>query len=130
MLFPETLNPKSLTMSRLTRLRCLCTPFLFLSLGFFLVPRRATFSGFAESWRRCHPVIRDNETDWKSIALLSKVQNSASRDPEDETMFTPPNHKVRKIGRFMQALMDIAQKACNLGEHASIDEQVVLCNLR
>ena len=45
-------------------------------------------------------------------------------------MFIPPNHKVRKVGRFLQALMENAQKAWNLGEHASIDEQVVLCNSR
>ena len=44
-------------------------------------------------------------------------------------MFIPPNHKVRKVGRFLEALMENAQKAWNLGEHASIDEQVVLCNL-
>ena len=46
-------------------------------------------------------------------------------------MFIPPNnHKVRKVGRFLQALMENAQKTWNLGEHASIDEQVVLCNSR
>jgi len=45
-------------------------------------------------------------------------------------MIIPPNHKVRKVGRFLQALMENAQKAWNLGEHASIDEQVVLCNSR
>ena len=45
-------------------------------------------------------------------------------------MFIPPNHKVRKVGRFLQALMENAQKVWNLGEHVFIDEQVVLCNSR
>jgi|TARA_B100001540_G_scaffold295695_1_gene296742 hypothetical protein len=45
-------------------------------------------------------------------------------------MFIPPNHKVWKVGRFLQALMENAQKVWNLGEQVFIDEQVVLCKSR